>query len=306
MTDRDKGTVVLAGGSGLIGNACRSVLLHQGYRVVILTRSHASEPHEVTWLPAEGHIDCNVLEGAKAVVNLCGIPLPEKRWTGKFKKQLLDSRVVPARFIGELIRQCAHPPECYVGMSATGIYGDQGLTPIREDDDIRAQGFLPDFVRAWEQAHRETGVSRTVILRTGVVIAAQSGYLLRFLLPSSFGIFPSFGHGEQILSWIHLADLARVIHHVLENHAWSGVLHATSPKNITQRDFVKALRAVTGRPGIIIPVPALLLRLVFGEMSDVLFDSADVRPERLLQAGFVFQAPEISDALKRELSVEGR
>ncbi len=292
--------IVIAGGSGLIGNACQTLFRNAGIDVCILTRQPSSQKGAVQWDPERRWIDRNVVDGAAAVMNLCGIPLPEHRWTAGFKHELVRSRVIPATYLGELISASSVPPGCYIGISGTGVYGDRGTQPIHEEDGVEGQGFIPDLVRAWEAAHRAVNARRMVILRTAPVLSAKAGFLARMIPPSRFGLYPCFGTGRQIISWIHLDDLAHFMLFTLQTPSISGMYHLVAPGSVSQRQFMRTLRQVSRRPGIVFPVPEFMLRLMFGEMASILFESIDVRPDKILATGFAYQYPELGQALEKE------
>jgi uncharacterized protein (TIGR01777 family) len=299
--DTGKKRIVIAGGSGLIGTACRQLFHSLGYDVLILTRQREVQAGQITWDPASRYIAENVVDGAHAVINLCGLPLPDRRWTKAYKTKLKDSRVVPAAFLAELHRSAAVPPACYIGASAVGIYGDRGSMPLHEADASHADDFVPELVRSWEHAHQQVPASQTIILRIGVVIASDAGFMAKVLPPTRFGMYPCFGRGGQIISWIHIDDLARMFHHVVQTPISPGVYNAVAPGSITQRSLMQQLRSVSGRPGLIFPVPEMALKIVFGEMSTILFESADVRPDKIRESGFTYKLPDISTALRAVL-----
>ena len=293
--------IVIAGGRGLIGSACRELLSEQGYNVYILTRSKETRPGEVSWDPEKQRIEKNVIDGATAVINLCGRSLAEKRWTPRYKKLLQSSRIVPAQYLHILMSQAVTPPICYIGASGIGIYGDQGTHPIFDDSGITANGFVAELVKSWEQAHHEMGQIRNVILRIGVVISAQGGFLDKLITSMRFGIYPYFGRGTQLLSWIYIDDLTHMILHCIRTSTISGIYHATSPASIAQRELMRTLKDVSDRRGIIFSVPSALLKLRFGEMASILFESADVRPDKIVRTGFQLAFPDMRSALREAL-----
>lgn len=297
-----KQRIVIAGGSGLIGSACRTYFTQQGYDVVILTRREKRQVGEVHWDPEHRTITRNVIDGASAVLNLCGLSLADKRWSARYKEELLSSRVVPAQFLKSLIEEAKEAPTCYIGISGIGIYGNQGNQAIYDDSMLISRGFVPDLVQAWEHAHLEIPKSRNVILRTGVVLSAKGGFLEKLMLPSRFGMYPYFGNGRQVLSWISMDDLTSMILHCIRTSALSGICHATAPQGTAQRELVRAFKEVRKRPGIVFGVPELFLRIGLGEMASILFESADVRPDKIMRAGFQHKHADINSALQIALN----
>jgi len=293
----EKQRIILAGGSGLIGTACRAYFTEAGYDVIVLTRKEQTKPWEVTWDPAEEKIGSNVIDGAHAVINLCGLPLPEQRWTDRYKSRLHDSRVLPARFIGALVRLAQNPPPIYIGASAVGIYGDHGTDAVYETDQTTINSFVPGLVGKWEDAHRNVAVPHHFMLRIGIVLSPENGFLEKVIPPTRFGLYPCFGSGNQIMSWILLYDLVRMMAFAIANRPDSGVYNATAPGSVSQKDLMRALRSVSRRPGLVFPVPGALLKIVLGEMATLLFESADVRPDKIVDKGFQFEAKDIHTAL---------
>lgn len=297
-----KQRIVIAGGSGLIGSACRNFFTQQGYEVVILTRRERTQAGEVHWDPEYRKMSANVIDGATAVLNLCGLSLADKRWSARYKQELLSSRVAPAQFLKSLIEEAQVAPECYIGISGIGIYGNQGDRAIYDDSKLISRGFVPELVQAWELSHLDIPKSRKVILRTGVVFSSKGGFLEKLMLPSLFGMYPYFGNGKQILSWISMDDLTRMILYCIRTSAVSGIYHATAPQGTAQRDLVRAFKKGRNRPGIVFGVPQLFLRIGLGEMASILFESADVRPDKIMRAGFQHKHTDIHSALQSALN----
>jgi uncharacterized protein (TIGR01777 family) len=293
-----KRRVILAGGSGLIGSACKELLLKEGYEVKVLTRKKNTAADEVSWDPQKQWIASNIMEGAFAVINLCGESLDKHRWTKGNKEILTLSRTIPSSFLASLINDTRNKPSCYIGISGISGYGDQGSVIINDDYPVTGMGFIADLVRKWESSHREVRDVRTVILRTGVVVSPRGGFLSKFRLPMSLGLFPFFVKGDQILSWISMQDLTSIILFALYNTEVGGTYHATAPQPISNRQFMIALRKASGHPGVLFPIPAFVLRVMFGEMSALLLDSLGVRPDKMIRAGFVFHHPEMHSALQ--------
>jgi len=293
--------IVIAGGSGMIGTACRMLFVREGYDVYVLTRRKDTGPGEVSWSPETQWIEKNIIEGAAAVVNLCGLSLAERRWTSRYKALLHSSRIIPAQFLKKLIAQAVMPPGSYIGASGIGIYGDQGASPVYDDSEMSVPGFVADLVRSWEKAHQDIDQIRNVILRIGVVLSAEGGFMGKLIPPARFGLYPYFGSGRQLLSWIQIDDLTQMVLHCVGTNTIAGVYHATSPNCVAQCDLMKTLKEVQGHPGIVFSVPELFLRLGLGEMAALLFESTDVRPDKIMRAGFQFEYGDIRTALQHTL-----
>ena len=273
----------------------------EGYDVCVLTRHGHTAPGEVSWNPEKQWISQDVINGALAVINLCGRSLADRRWTRPYKEKLFTSRTQPTQFLQKLCKEASHPPECYIGASGVGIYGDQGSQLIYDDSRLTGDGFIPELVTAWEDAHREIPEARNVILRMGVVLTIRGGFMERLLLPMHFGLYPYFGSGKQLMSWIHINDLTRIFLHCIRTNSIAGVYHATAPESVAQKDLMHTLREVNRGVGLLCSVPRFILRMVFGEMASMLLESADVRPDKIMRTGFQFKYPGIHAALEEVL-----
>jgi uncharacterized protein (TIGR01777 family) len=294
--------VAITGASGLVGRALVPFLTTGGHEVVRLVRRAPEAKDEVRWDPAEGTIDPAALEGTDAVVNLSGESIAEKRWTAARKALLRSSRLGPTGLLARALAGLGRKPRVFVSASAVGAYGDRGDAWVAEDDPP-ADDFLGRLSAEWEKAAEpaaEAGI-RVVNLRTGIVLSAAGGALGKMLLPFKAGLGGVLGPGTQYMSWIAMDDLLGAIHHALTNDSVSGPLNATAPEPVTNAVFTRTLARVLGRPAIA-PVPAVALRLLFGEMAGAaLLSSARVRPAKLLATGYRFRFPDLERALRHEL-----
>ncbi|MFC1556408.1 TIGR01777 family oxidoreductase [candidate division KSB1 bacterium] len=304
--------VLVAGASGTIGGALCNKLLHEGMAVAALTRSRESSAkilhartRIVEWNPAEreppeesgwtercGDID--------AVVNLVGEPIAGGRWSEVRKRRILDSRVGSTRAIVHAASAGKIRPKIFINASAVGYYGFHHEKIFTEDDGP-GTGFLSDVCVQWEKEIRQLHSSdiRTVILRIGMVLSASGGALQQMLPVFRYGLGGTIGSGDQMMSWIHIDDLLRVIIFALGNPI-EGAFNAVSPNPVTNREFTAALGTVLGKPAVF-TVPGFLLRLRYGEMSDLLIKSQHVLPKRLSGTGFEFTFSDINAALEHLL-----
>lgn len=291
-------TVIVAGASGLVGRALASRLVGQGHRVCKLVRRHAGASDEIRWDPAAGDCDPTVLAGADAVINLAGENLAAGRWTPSRREAILRSRTDTTGTLVATMSRSARRPAVFINASATGIYGDRGDEVLTEASAI-GTGFLADVCRAWEAplaTARQLGI-RTIALRTGVVLTPQGGALAKMLPAFSAGVGGRLGNGRQWMSWITLEDLLGVIDHVLVHEACNGPINAVAPQPVTNAEFTTALGRALRRPTVL-PVPAFMLRLLFGQMADeALLSSTRVVPKALLDNGFEFRQAQIETAL---------
>jgi uncharacterized protein (TIGR01777 family) len=298
--------VLIAGSSGVIGQALGEALAGRGDEVVRLLRPQ-SPGDGVVWNPASGTIEARAVEGFDAVVNLAGRSIGDKRWTKAEKQRLWDSRVDSTRLLADTIAAQEHPPAVVVNASAVGYYGDGGGSILTELS-TSGSGFLADLCVAWEAAAEpaiRAGI-RVVNLRSGIVLSVTGGALGRLLAPLGprwlspfrWGLGGPVGGGRQWWSWISLGDEVRAILHVLDTEI-SGPVNLVAPNPVTNRDFTRALGRVLRRPAFL-PIPGFALRLFLGsELADALvLGGQRVTPEVLLASGFEFEHPQIDDGLR--------
>jgi hypothetical protein len=292
--------VVVAGGSGLVGRHLVAVLVAAGTRVTVLSRSPGtalpSGAEARGWDALPG-----VLEGADAVINLCGEGIAGGRWTAARKKLLVASRVEPTGRLVRALGAVAARPPVLVNASAVGIYGALDGRPVDEGHSP-GKGFLAQVCRQWEAAADGAPADgmRVVKLRLGVVLARDGGALPKMAFPVRLFQGTKLGHGQQGLSWIHVDDLVALIIEAAVNPAYQGPVNAVSPGPVSNETFTRALARRMKRP--LLPVPAWVtraaLRLLLGEMGEaMLLEGAFVYPKQAERLGFVFRFPRVEEAL---------
>jgi len=298
--------LVIAGGSGLIGRALTASWIADGGEVVVLSRRDPA-PDELPPEARAARWDSRTigkwaveLEGARALVNLAGENVGGGRWTSARKRQLRSSRLEPSRTLVEATARTRVRPRVFLQASAIGYYGalPAGEAPLDESAKP-GSGFLPELSKEWEAASLDVtalGVRR-VVLRTGVVLAREGGALPRMLPVFRLGIGGPLGSGRQYFSWIHLRDVVAAIRFLIEHEELSGPVNLTAPEPVTNRELTRALGRALHRPAIL-PVPGVALRLLFGEMAEVLLAGAAIAPRRLLESGFVFRYSRLEPALE--------
>ena len=255
----------------------------------------AIEAH--SWEPQSGPPPEVALRGADAVVNLAGEPVADGRWTEERKRRIRDSRVIGTRNLVAGLRALAQPPAVLVSASAVGYYGDRGDETLDEQSSPGG-GFLAESCAAWEHeamAAASFGI-RVVCVRIGVVLAVGGGALAKMLGPFRVGVGGKLGSGQQWMPWIHIDDVAGLFTHALRNHNVTGPMNAAAPRPVTNADFTRALGKALHRPAIL-PIPAVALRVLFGEMHEILTGSQRVLPRVAEQSGYAFKHPDVSEAL---------
>lgn len=311
--------ILLVGCSGLVGRGLVPLLLEQGHHCTLVSR--ASRP-----LPALEHANLQrlqadpsqasswqqpplreALSAAEAVVNLAGEPIAEKRWTPQHLQLLRDSRILTTRWLVDALTAlpAGHRPQLLINGSAIGYYGTSSTAQFAEDSPAGADE-LGQLCLAWEaEAHRAEGVCRVVILRTGIVLAADGGALGKMLPVFRLGFGGPIGDGRQWMSWISRRDLCNLIVAALSDASYSGTYNAVAPHPSTMAAFAAALGRCLGRPSLL-PVPAPILTVLLGEGAKVVLEGQQVLPQRLQQQGFPFCDAELSAALDAATSSELR
>lgn len=293
--------ILVSGSSGLVGTALVRSLSESGHEVVRLVRSSPSAAGEkdVYWDPANERLDVEQLSGVEAVVHLAGDNIAAGRWNAEKKQRILDSRVKGTRLLAETLAKMDQPPSVMLCASAIGFYGDGG-NEVLDEDSKGGDDFLANVCREWEAAcepAREKGI-RVANLRFGMILSRSGGALAKMLTPFKMCVGGTVGSGSQYYSWVGLSDAVRAIEYVIENDKLQGPINIVSPRPVTNVDFTKTLGRVLKRPTVF-PMPAFAARLAFGEMADaLLLASTRVVPQRLIDAGFTFKHPELSDCLR--------
>lgn len=284
--------IAVTGASGLIGSALVGYLKSEGHTVQRLVRRATVAPDEIRWDPKTGYVDIDALRGVDAVIHLAGVGVGDKRWTKRYKSEILNSRLLGTTAIANAVAEVK--PQVFISASAIGWYGDSGNRAVVESDSV-GNDFLAAVCREWEGAADLAGDVRTVKLRTGLVLDPTGGALGRMLPLFRFGLGGKLGSGKQWWSWITLHDVVRAIVFCLEKKI-SGPVNLTSPNPVTNQEFTAALARAMKRPALF-PAPAIALKIALGGFSSEVLGSKKVMPNALTEAGFKWDYPHISTAL---------
>jgi len=301
--------VLIAGGSGFIGRSLIDRLVQAGHTAVILTRRPAMTDIPPNPSIRSLHWDARsvgewwqVVNDTDAIINLAGEAIAAKRWTVAQKDRISTSRIDATRTVVRAIEKATRKPKVLISASGIGYYGD-----VREGDLDESSPHGDDFFARlslqWESEalRAEKHAVRVVTLRTGIVLHPGGGAMKKFHLPFKFFVGGPLGPGTQWMSWIHREDAIRAMLFALENESLSGPLNITAPYPVTMREFCRTLGSALRRPSWI-PVPGFALRLVLGEMADVVLKGQRAVPRRLLQAGFSFKFPQLEQAMSDLMS----
>jgi uncharacterized protein len=307
-------TVLITGGTGLIGTALTNLLTQKGYNVIILTRTKEPQttnhqPQTVsyaTWDVTNQTLDINALKSADHIIHLAGAGVGDKRWTKKRKQEIVDSRTKSAALLVKALEENENKVKTVISASAIGWYGQDNPASLQRggfrEADPAAEGFLGETCRLWEQSIEPVTKmgKRLVKLRTGIVLDKNEGAIREFKKPLRSGIATILGNGKQVISWIHIDDIARLYLHALENENMQGTYNAVSHQPVSNKTLVLQLaRRVRGKFYMSMHVPSFILKMVIGEMSIEVLKSATVNNEKVRQAGFKFLYPSLESALNQ-------
>ena len=294
--------IVITGSSGLIGSALVRDCEKKNFEVLKLVRRAPKQENESQWDPIKGIIDLNVLEKATAIVNLAGAGVGDRRWSKKYKKLILDSRVNSTETLANAIVNLKTPPSVFVSGSAIGFYGDTADVAVDENANL-GEGFLSDVVFNWEYAAQRVRSNniRVVHPRTGLVMSKRGGLLKKILPLFKLGLGGKLGNGKQYWSYISLEDEIRAIHHVIDDVRLTGGVNFTNPNPVTNAEFTKSLSSVVNRPAFL-KVPSLALKIALVEFSIEALGSSRILPSKLKAAGFKFNQPDILSTLNSAIT----
>ncbi len=293
--------VLIAGGSGMVGRELVKLLEKQSHEVAILTRKkHIANYRTFQWNVAEKTIDHKAIEFADAVINLAGANIADKFWTKKYKATILNSRVQSNELLFDAVKNTNKKLSAFISASAIGYYGGvTQLAPFVEDDKAGTD-FLASTCYEWEKSADlfNSLDIRTVKLRLGVVLSTQGGMLKKVLPIFRKNMGSPMGKGNQFISWIHIADVANIFLHALQNHNIKGVYNAVAPQQITNKKFTQTLNKVLNKRQILPNVPAIILKLTHGEASTLMLDGSPISAQKIMQAKYNFQYPSLKEALE--------
>jgi len=287
----------------MLGVALSKALKQQGIHVLRLVRHAPAGSDELRWNPAKDELpESGKLEALTAAIHLSGANVASQRWTPAYKREMTESRVTTTRVLAEALAQLKNPPSALVAASAVGFYGDRG-GQILDESAVQGTGYFPDLCAHWEAATRpaENAGIRVVHLRFAMVLGPDGGALAKLAPMFRLGLGGPLGSGKQWMSWISEADAVAATLLALKHSGLSGPLNVVAPNPATNAEFTRELGRAVHRPAIL-PAPAFALRLAFGEMADeALLASTRAVPKRLLDAGFQFTYPTLTQAFAAAL-----
>jgi uncharacterized protein (TIGR01777 family) len=295
-------TVLITGGTGLIGSALTRALLQAGHRIHLLSRSSAPDRDDLRsfrWSPATGEVDPQAWNGVEHVVHLAGAGIADKRWTQARVDELIASRAGTARLLRRSAEQAGARISGLVSAAGINYYGAFTSDHILTEQDPPGTDTIGRISKAWEDAVDEWGAHcRVVKLRTPVVLSRSGGALAKLVAPVRLGLGSPLGSGLQWMPWVHLDDLVAIYVEALFDARFQGAYHVNSGHDVTNAELMRTLSRVLGKPFFAPAVPAFALRLALGELSAILLEGTRATNARLLGTGFRFAHPRLEESLR--------
>lgn len=296
--------ILITGGRGMLGSYLSAILKAAGHEVSHLSRSQPKNADYPTfiWDVEKQYIDPKALQDVEAIIHLAGEGIADKRWTAARKKAIIDSRVQSTALLYKALQSQPHKVSVFVAASAIGIYGDRGAE-VLDEQSAAGSDFLAETCIAWEAANAPIAALgiRLPIIRIGIVLSTAGGALAKMLPSYKFRIGTYFGSGQQYYSWVHIADVARILQAAVENPAMTGIYNATAPNPVKNCELAYGIAEAKNQKALILPAPAFAMRIALGEMAAVVLNSSRVLPKALESVDFEFTYPELLPALENLL-----
>ena len=296
--------ILITGGSGLVGHTLTTLLQKNGFKVSWLSRSGKSIDNVkgYQWNVEKATIDKDAINWADAIIHLAGEGVASGRWTDAKKERILDSRVESTKLLCNAIKESDNQVQTFISASAIGYYGLNNVDKLLSESDKSGKDFLAEVTKQWEEeVDQITDLPIKIIkLRIGIVLSDMGGALEKMAQPIRWGLGAALGTGNQYMSWIHIADLCRMIHYLLEKNK-SGIYNGVAPNPVTNKEVSRAIAHQLNKPFFFPNVPAFVLKIMIGEMSDILLGGSKVSSKKIEKEGFEFRFPTLELALEHLL-----
>lgn len=295
-------TVLITGGTGLIGSHLSKKLKENGFNITLLSRKRETDGaiSVYTWDPDEDFIDPEAISGADYIIHLAGAGIGDKRWTKKRRNLIIDSRIKTGELIFNKVQESGKKLKAFISASGIGYYGTISSDKIFNETDPPSNDFLGEVCRKWEEMadrFKESGI-RTVKFRTGVVIAEKGGALGRMTTVVNMGIGSPFGSGRQYIPWIHIEDLCNLYLRAVKDPSMMGAWNAVAPEHTTNGEFMRILAEVLEKPFFFPAVPSFVLKMLLGKMSGIILKGSRASAGKIISSGYKFEYPGLENALK--------
>ena len=296
-------TILITGGTGLVGKHLSIMLSKKGYNVTVLSRNQTTKPNCYYWNLETNYIDAKAVIEADYIIHLAGAGIADKRWTNERKIELIDSRVKSTNLLFRKIKELNPNLKAFIAASGIGYYGATTSTKIYEENDESGTDFLSEICKLWENASLQfkTINIRTVIFRTGIVLSNEGGAFQKISKPIKLGLGAALGSGKQYMPWIHIEDLCNMYVKAIENIELNGIYNAVAPEHITNNELTKSVARAIKRPLWTPNVPRFILKITFGKLAVILLEGSRVSSEKIVTTGFKFKYPTLTKALNNLL-----
>ncbi len=294
--------ILITGGSGLLGRAISELLSKKSYQVVWLSREEGNyqDIKKYKWDVDKGFIDEKAFEGVDSIIHLAGAGIADKRWTKKYKKQIVDSRIKSNELLFKYISKNNYPVKTFVGGSAMGYYGAINSEHVFTETDAAGNDFLAQTCVLWEKSYDpfiNAGI-RTCIIRTGVVLSKNGGAFAKMAPAFKLGLGGAIGSGEQYFPWIHINDIAAIFVHALLNPNANGVYNGVATQQIDNKDFSILLAKSFRKPFFIPNIPVFILKLLMGEGAVMVTTGVKISNQKIKESGYKFEFETVEEALQ--------
>lgn len=293
-------TILITGGTGLVGKYLQEILKQKEHTVNVLTRSKTKKPNTFFWDVENGIIDDEAIKTADFIIHLAGANISDKRWTAAQRKLIIDSRVNTSNLLLQKVIELKPNLKGFIAASGVGFYGAVTNNHIYTENDTFGTDFLSKVCQLWEQESLKfegEGI-RTVIFRTGVVLTKTEGALAKIIQPIKLGVGAPIGSGKQYMPWIHINDLCNLFSQAIENVDFNGIYNAVAPQHITNIELTTTIANHLKKPLWLPNIPAFVLKLLFGKMAVILLYGSRVSSKKIEKLGFKFKFPTIEKAIK--------
>lgn len=293
-------TIVVAGGTGMVGSQLIPMLEKEGWQVKILTRNKQKSKNGakyILWDLESGFIGEGYSE-ADVVINLAGEGIADGKWSEERKKSIINSRIKSTQLLISAAEKNSKKLQAYISASAIGYYGDGGDKLLKEDTGVVTEEFLSDVCVLWEEEAKKAQAicPQVSIVRIGTVLSSEGGALEKMDATIPFGVANYLGSGNQYMSWIHIDDLCGIIIHLIKEQL-AGTFNAVAPTTYRNKEFTRILKNTINKHAVLLPAPAFGIKMIFGEMARVVLNSSKVSAEKLISSGYQFVFPELEKAL---------
>lgn len=299
--------VLITGGSGLVGSRLSVLLQQKGYQISHLSRTASEGEIPIyQWDVHKGKMDARALNEVETIVHLAGAGIADRPWSPERKKEILTSRVQSTQLLFSELKNRKNQVKTLVCASAIGYYGNSDSSETYSEESASADDFLADVVKQWEHAAdqiRTLGV-RVVKIRIGILLSPEGGALAELMRPIKWGIGSPLGSGRQLMSWIHIDDVCGIFIKAIEDESMEGAYNAVSPNPSSNAEVVKEIGRVLKKPIWLPNVPEFLLKLVLGEMADLVIKGARISADKVIHSGYQFEYPNLRPALSHLLGKE--